>query len=139
MLRRNLFISGLAILFALGLFAPTVAADSDKPEYKHEHMGAAPVHLAASFEDLLHRQERLLHSFESLIDLYEATHDIHWLERSLSLDKNLGQFFEDRENGGFFMTSTDHENLIAREKPKHDGALPSGGAMAAGVLLRLAQ
>ncbi|MBW2513485.1 MAG: thioredoxin domain-containing protein [Deltaproteobacteria bacterium] len=72
-----------------------------------------------------------------LIDLYEATHEIRWLEQALVLDKNLGRFFEDRENGGFFMTGMDHENLIAREKPKHDGALPSGNAIATMNLLRL--
>lgn len=69
MLRRNLFVSGLVILLALGLFAPALTAE---PEYKDEHKGAAPVHLAASFEDLLHRQERLLLSFESLVDLYKV-------------------------------------------------------------------
>ena len=72
-----------------------------------------------------------------LIDLYEASHDIHWLEQAMELDKILARYFEDRENGGFFMTSSDHENLIAREKPKHDGAIPSGNAIATLNLLRL--
>ena len=61
-----------------------------------------------------------------LIDLYEATHDIHWLEQALALDKILARYFEDGESGGFFMTSMDHEDLIAREKPKYDGALALG-------------
>jgi hypothetical protein len=69
MLRRSLFVSGLALLLAFGLFAPSLLAN---PEYKDEHKGAAPVHLASSFEDLLHRQERLLHSFESLVNLYKV-------------------------------------------------------------------
>ena len=72
-----------------------------------------------------------------LIHLYEATHDIDWLKQAMALDKILARYFEDTENGGFFMTSVDHENLIAREKPKHDGALPSGNAVATMNLLRL--
>jgi uncharacterized protein YyaL (SSP411 family) len=72
-----------------------------------------------------------------MIDLYEATHDIHWLEQAIELEKILSRYFEDRGSGGFFMTSMDHEDLIAREKPKYDGALPSGNAIAIMNLLRL--
>ena len=72
-----------------------------------------------------------------LIDLYEAAHDIHWLEQATELEKILARNFEDTGSGGFFMTSMDHEDLIAREKPKYDGALPSGNAIAIMNLLRL--
>ena len=40
--------------------------------------------------------------------------------------------------GGFFDTATDHEQLITRPKDPQDNAVPSGGAMATTVLLRLA-
>ncbi len=40
--------------------------------------------------------------------------------------------------GGFFDTADDHERLITRPKDPQDNAVPSGGAMAATVLLRLA-
>src|SRR5207302_6050191 len=46
--------------------------------------------------------------------------------------------FADTENGGFFDTSTDHETLITRPKDVFDNATPSGTAVAADVLLRLA-
>ena len=45
--------------------------------------------------------------------------------------------FEDGETGGFFFTSHDHETLIARQKPAHDAATPSGNGMAAFALQRL--
>jgi uncharacterized protein YyaL (SSP411 family) len=45
--------------------------------------------------------------------------------------------FEDRENGGFFFTSHDHERLIHRPKPGYDNATPSGNGMAALALQRL--
>ena len=39
--------------------------------------------------------------------------------------------------GGFFDTSDEHERLVTRPKDIQDNAVPSGNAMAAGVLLRL--
>ncbi|MCP4694158.1 MAG: thioredoxin domain-containing protein, partial [Desulfobacterales bacterium] len=74
----------------------------------------------------------------ALLDLYEASHDPAWFEKSLELDQVLEARFEDKKEGGFFMTADDHENLIAREKPAFDGALPSGNAVAVHNLLRMA-
>ena len=46
--------------------------------------------------------------------------------------------FEDREHGGFFFVSHDHEALILRHKPGQDTATPSGNGTAALALARLA-
>jgi hypothetical protein len=46
--------------------------------------------------------------------------------------------FEDREHGGFFFVSHDHEALILRHKPGQDTATPSGNGAAALALARLA-
>ena len=46
--------------------------------------------------------------------------------------------FGDDERGGFFTTSSDHEELIARRKDMSDHPIPSGNASAALGLLRLA-
>ena len=73
----------------------------------------------------------------SLLDIYEATNEIHWLEKAVVLETTLATYYEDKENGGFFMTGTDHEKMIAREKPGWDGALPSGNSIAAENFLRL--
>jgi uncharacterized protein YyaL (SSP411 family) len=72
-----------------------------------------------------------------LIDLYEATGDPRWLREAIGLDAVLEQHYEDHENGGFFLTSNDHEALLAREKPAYDGAEPSGNSVAVLNLLRL--
>ncbi|MBW1842525.1 MAG: thioredoxin domain-containing protein [Deltaproteobacteria bacterium] len=73
----------------------------------------------------------------ALLDLYEASQDIQWLKKAIELDEVLENLYEDKENGGFFMTSNDHEALIAREKPSYDGALPSGNSIAVLNLMRL--
>ena len=46
--------------------------------------------------------------------------------------------FADEENGGFFETSDDHEQLVARRKDLEDHPIPSGNSSAAYGLLRLA-
>jgi len=72
-----------------------------------------------------------------LLDLFESTGDPAWLKHAMALDEVLGEHYEDRANGGFFMASDDYESLIAREKPFQDGALPSGNSYAVSNLLRL--
>lgn len=73
----------------------------------------------------------------ALIDLYEATNNIDWLQKAISLDQTLEKYYEDKKNGGFFMTSNDHEKLLAREKPSYDGAEPAGNSIQLMNLLRL--
>jgi uncharacterized protein YyaL (SSP411 family) len=72
-----------------------------------------------------------------LLDLYEVTHDLRWLREAIGLDRVLAKHYEDKEAGGFFMISDDHEKLLAREKPGYDGAEPSGNSVHALNLLRL--
>ena len=74
-----------------------------------------------------------------LLDLYEATGDTRWVREAIALDAVLERDFEDREGGGFYQTSHDHEQLLAREKPAYDGAEPSGNSVHALNLLRLAE
>ena len=45
--------------------------------------------------------------------------------------------FEDKEGGGFYFTSDDHEALIHRTKSFGDDAIPSGNGVAAFVLQRM--
>lgn len=73
----------------------------------------------------------------ALLDLFRVTADPDWLTRAMALDRVLADRFEDRQNGGFFMTADDHEEMIAREKPYLDGAVSSGNAVALMNLLRL--
>ncbi len=73
----------------------------------------------------------------ALLDLYESSGALRWMEEAVRLDQVLLEHYWDRDNGGFFATSNDHEQLIAREKPSYDGAEPSGNSVAVMNLLRL--
>ena len=59
------------------------------------------------------------------------------LDFAVALADVLLTQFEDRERGGFFFTSHDHEQLILRPKPAFDNATPSGNGVAALALQRL--
>ena len=72
-----------------------------------------------------------------LLALYEATFDLHWLEEARNLaDEMIRLFWDDR--GGFFQTGRDQPDLVTRPMDVYDNAVPSGNAMGADVLLRLA-
>jgi uncharacterized protein YyaL (SSP411 family) len=72
-----------------------------------------------------------------LLDLHEATFDPRWLRAALDLAARQEALFGDPAGGGWFTTATDHDRLLAREKPTHDGAEPSGASVAALNALRL--
>jgi uncharacterized protein YyaL (SSP411 family) len=74
-----------------------------------------------------------------LLDLYEADPNPRWLREAVALQAVLDEHYLDREGGGYFKTADDQEQLLAREKPNADGAVPSGNSVAAMNLLRLAQ
>jgi uncharacterized protein len=88
-------------------------------------------HLNAYLED---------HAFtvEALLVLYEATFDPRWFKEARALAETMVERFGDPARGGFFMTSTDHEELIARRKEVGDHPIPAGQSAAALGLLRLA-
>jgi hypothetical protein len=74
---------------------------------------------------------------DGLLALYEATFDERWFTIARALmDRVLDRFADPA--AGFFDTADDHERLVTRPKDVQDNAVPSGNAMAATVLLRLA-
>ena len=75
---------------------------------------------------------------EALISIYEATFEPRWFEAAEAIATTMIERFGDPENGGFFTTSDDHEELIARRKDLDDHPAPSGNSAAANGLLRLA-
>ncbi len=74
-----------------------------------------------------------------LLDLYEATFELRWLREAIALQDVLVRDFWDAEKGAFFLTGARREVTLTRQKPYYDGAIPSGNAVAALNLLRLAE
>ncbi|MGI8749071.1 MAG: thioredoxin domain-containing protein [Thermoleophilaceae bacterium] len=79
------------------------------------------------------------HAFllEALLTLYQATFEPRWFAEARRLADTTIERFADPERGGFFETSSDHEQLVARRKDLEDHPIPSGNASAALGLLRL--
>jgi uncharacterized protein YyaL (SSP411 family) len=73
------------------------------------------------------------------VTLFETTGEAAWLERACELADEMMRHFADHEAGGFFFTAEDHEQLIVRSKDLHDSSVPSGNAVAATALVRLAK
>lgn len=92
---------------------------------------AGHAHLNACLEDYAY-------AAEAMIDVYEATGYDRYLHEGVLLAERLLEDFEDRDHGGFFTTAADHEALIIRGREGADGATPSGNAVAASALARLA-
>jgi uncharacterized protein len=73
----------------------------------------------------------------AMIDTYEASLDARYLAQARALADVILERFIDREKGGFYFTSDDHEELITRAKAAFDGSTPSGNSAAVMALLRL--
>jgi uncharacterized protein YyaL (SSP411 family) len=74
----------------------------------------------------------------ALLDLHEATGQDRWLSEAIRLQQQLDRFHWDNDKGGYYLVPSDHEELLVREKPDYDGAVPTGNSVATLNLLRLA-
>jgi uncharacterized protein YyaL (SSP411 family) len=74
---------------------------------------------------------------DGLLALYQNTFAEKWFIWARELAEMMLTHFTDEQNGGFYDTSDDHEDLFQRPKDIQDNATPSANAMAAQVLLKL--
>ncbi len=74
---------------------------------------------------------------DGLIELYQTTFDERWFVAARRLADHVLVHFP-APDGGFYDTGDDHEKLIVRPRSLQDNATPSGSAMMAKQLLRLA-
>ena len=79
------------------------------------------------------------HAFllDALLELIQTDFRRADLEFARALADVLLEHFEDRDQGGFYFVSHDHERLIVRSKSAQDSATPSGNGIAGFALQRL--
>ena len=98
--------------------------------------------LLATYKDGKAHLNAYLDDYAFLLDaalqLMQAEYRHTDYEFAIQLADAILARFEDRENGGFYFTSHDHETLIQRNKVAQDNASPSGNGIAAQALQRLA-
>ncbi len=75
---------------------------------------------------------------DGLLALYEVTFNPRWFVEARRLMDEAIALFADEQNGGFFDTGSDAEELVSRPKDIMDNATPAGNSVVADVLLRLA-
>ena len=106
-----------------------------------ERSAEGPLRLMRTWKDGEARLNAYLEDYaflvEALVSLYEATFESRWLEAARELADAMIDRFADLDEGGFFSTASDHEELIARRKEIDDNPIPSGNSAAALGLLRL--
>ena len=104
-----------------------------------DRRGPAAPHLARRRGQGHGLPRRLRERRQRPYELHVATGELRWLEESNRLARLALELFGDDENGGFFETPSDGEQLVIRKKDFDDHPAPSGNAMLAYVLLRLSR
>lgn len=75
---------------------------------------------------------------DGLIALHVNTGDEQWLEHAMRLQQKQNELFHDSDGGGFYFTSSDHQELLAKTKDPVDAAIPSGNGVSVSNLIYLA-
>jgi uncharacterized protein YyaL (SSP411 family) len=104
--------------------------DVDVNGVLHRSYGGGSARIPAFLEDYAQL-------VDGLMRLYEATLDLAWLAWAQDLTARMVNLFVDEEEGGFYDTSEQHDQLAIRPRELQDGATPSGSSVAADVLIRL--
>ena len=135
-----LMISGIARAARLLNDASMLDSATRALRFIHEQLWDGKRLLATSKDGKAHLNA-YLDDYAFLLDALLELLQCRWRNAELTFATQLAdallKHFEDREQGGFFFTSDDHEHLIQRPKPFADNATPSGNGIAARALLRL--
>jgi uncharacterized protein YyaL (SSP411 family) len=138
---NGLMIEGLAVAGRLLEREDFIAAAERAFEFLRRNCRTAAGQLLATYKDgrahlnaYLDDYAFLLAAGLALLQCRWRTDGLRWL---LDLADRLLAGFEDKEQGGFFFTSSDHEALIHRPKSLADESMPSGNGVATLALLRL--
>lgn len=125
----------------------------NEPEYTKTAAGAAQFVL----ENMQKKDGGLLHRFKDgeaaftgnlddyafltmgLLELYESDFNHRWLEEAIRISKVMIEHFRNEEDGGFYMTPDNGEEMLARPRQIQDGAYPAGNSIAMLNLFKLSR
>jgi len=97
--------------------------------------------LLATYKDGKARLNAYLDDYVFLIDAILELLQSRWnsddLHMAMALAETVLDHFEDKDQGGFYFTPDDHEQLFHRPKPYSDESTPAGNGIAAYALQRL--
>jgi uncharacterized protein YyaL (SSP411 family) len=74
---------------------------------------------------------------KAALALYEHTGQAAYLEQAKAWTSVVNRHYWDEDDGGYFFTADDVDDVIVRTKHAHDSAQPSGNGLMLGVLTRL--
>jgi uncharacterized protein YyaL (SSP411 family) len=77
------------------------------------------------------------HMARAALTLWEATSDKRYLDRARAWVHELNEHFWDVQNGGYFYTSDDSDQLIVRSRMVYDQAAPAANGVMVSVLGKL--
>ena len=123
-------------------------AKAGKVFNKQEYIDAAENSVKFVYSNLIDKKGNLLHRFREneaginahiddyafliwgLLELYESTFNADYLVKAIDLTNVLtNNFWDKKNNSGFYFTSQNSEELISRPKEFYDGAIPSGNSV----------
>ena len=97
--------------------------------------------LLATYKDGKAHLNAYLDDYAFLLDALLELLQVRWrtedLDFAIDIAEALLEQFEDKENGGFWFVSHNHESLIQRPKTYADDAIPNGNGVAIFSLARL--
>ncbi len=97
--------------------------------------------LLATYKDGKAHLNAYLDDYAFLLDAVLELLQVRWQSDELAFAIQLADYllehFEDKQHGGFWFVSNDHEPLIQRPKTYQDDAIPNGNGIAAYALARL--
>jgi uncharacterized protein YyaL (SSP411 family) len=73
------------------------------------------------------------------IELYQATFNPEYLQEAVKWNQQFLDQFWDEDNGGFFFSIIDEDQVYGRQKQIFDGAIPSSNSVAMLNLIRLSR
>lgn len=137
-----LMICALSVLYRVSGEETYLAAAKDACRFIEENLCEGTV-LFVSCRDGRRSARGFLDDYAyytaALLTLYEVAGEAGYLERAEAVCGEARRQFADANGGGYFLCGTDNDRLIVRPKETYDGALPSGNAVMAYVLVRLSQ